>query len=104
MECPHCGAEMSSLGVNRLQLGRATFLGGMWDNVFAGSLEVEIMLCRMCGRLEFFAVRPQEYEEPELVQIPCPKCGEPHDFDDAKCPFCGQRLLWYEVKVEIKKV
>ena len=93
MECPHCGAEMSSLGVNRLQLGRATFLGGMWDNVFAGSLEVEIMLCRLCGRLEFFAVRPQEYEEPELVQIPCPKCGEPHDFDDAKCPFCGQRLL-----------
>ena len=93
MDCPHCGAEMSSLGVNRLQLGRASVLGGIWKNLTAESLEVEVMLCRMCGKLEFFAVRPQEYEEPELPQTLCPHCGELHDFDDAKCPSCGMRLL-----------
>ena len=93
MDCQHCGTAMCPRGVNHLQLGRATFWTGAMSNIFAGTLEVEIMLCPACGKLEFFAVRPQEFEEPELVQIPCPKCGEPHDFDDAKCPNCGARLL-----------
>lgn len=93
MDCPYCGAEMSSLGVNQLQLGRASVLGGIWGNIAAGSLETEVFLCRSCGKLEFFAVRPMEFEEPDRVQVPCPKCGEPHDFDDAKYPFCGERLL-----------
>ena len=93
MDCPHCGAEMSSLGVNRLQLGRSSVLGGSWNNIASGSIEAEGMLCRMCGKLEFFAVRPQEFQEQDLVQVPCPGCGELHDFDDAKCPFCGMRLL-----------
>lgn len=84
---------MSSLGIQKLQLGQSTVWGGFWNNIAAGSLETEIFLCQSCGKLEFFAVRPEEFHEQDLVQIPCPECGAMHDFDDARCPVCGKRLL-----------
>ena len=93
MDCPYCGAEMSSLGVNQLQLGRASVLGGIWGNIAAGSLETEVFLCRSCGKLEFYELRPKEFQQPERLQLHCTRRGQPHDYDDAKCPFCGERLL-----------
>lgn len=84
---------MSSLGIQKLQLGQATVWGGAWDHIVSGSLETEVFLCQSCGKLEFFAVRPQDELAQDLVQVPCPECGAMHDFDDARCPACGKRLL-----------
>lgn len=93
MDCPYCGTEMSSLGIQKLQLGQASAWSGIWNHLIAGALETEIFQCPSCGKLEFFAVRPQELPQEDVVQIPCPACGAMHDFDDARCPACGKRLL-----------
>lgn len=93
MNCPYCRTEMSSLGIQKLQLGQSSVWGGVWSNITAGALETEIFLCPACGKLEFFAIRPQELEVKDVVQVPCPTCGAMHDFDDARCPVCGERLL-----------
>lgn len=91
MDCLRCKIEMRSLGTQKFQLGQATVLSGVWSNIAAGALEAEILLCPRCGKMEFFAVR--QNTQSDLVQVSCPKCGSLHDFDDAKCPVCGARLL-----------
>lgn len=84
--CQRCGAEMSYVMKESLQLGQAGVIFGAWPNILAGALEVEIYCCRSCGKLEFFAAAPMESES--LPQRTCPQCGRAHDFDDPRCPYC----------------
>ena len=79
---------MASLGTEKLQLGQAGPAMGLWSNILAGALEVEIYVCRACGKMELYAGGPMETEE-ELPQKTCPHCGRLHDFDYPKCPLCG---------------
>lgn len=112
LECLRCGAAMKFLKQEKIQLGQTGYFLGDWPNLLAGALEVEIYGCCHCGKVEFFmpGIPETEYEEPdmELDQLPpdteqnivgvsrsgipqvrCPACGQNHDFDYPKCPYCG---------------
>ena len=54
MKCLRCESEMVLKGTEKIQLGEAGLFGN-WNNVFSGSLEVEIYICDKCGKVEFFS-------------------------------------------------
>ena len=83
--CLRCNAEMTHTKREKLQLGKTGWLLGDIPNLVAGAMEVDIYLCPNCRKLEFFLA---ESQEDELAQTKCPKCGNTHDFDYPKCPFC----------------
>lgn len=89
MNCLRCGAKMRFLSTEKIQLGQASLLLGMWGNLAAGSLKVGIYGCPDCGKLEFFRTDGSDDGGDELPQRTCPKCGKTHDFDYPRCPFCG---------------
>ena len=93
LSCLRCQTPMDCLGREKIQLGETGFLLGDLPNLFAGAMEVEIYTCPSCGKVELF--RPiltkgerSGYSHPELPQRECPHCGEKHDFDYPKCPYC----------------
>ena len=94
-KCANCGGDMEFLGEEQIQLGQAGFFLGHLSNLLSGSLEVELWECPDCGKLDFYrrgsAANPddEEYEEGHMVQVICPRCGQRHDLDDPKCPYCG---------------
>jgi len=94
LTCLRCGTEMELLKQERLQLGKAGWFLGDLDNLMAGALDVDILGCPECGKLEFFRGNwsgLKEQEEDSIAQIRCDQCGRLHDMDDPKCPFCGTR-------------
>ena len=91
MKCLRCGAEMRLLRREYLQLGKTGWLTGDWGNLLAGALDVTIMVCPGCGKLEFFAEGEPDTEESGIAQTTCPRCGRAHDLDDPRCPFCGEK-------------
>ena len=82
---------MRFAGQDKLQLGKTSWLFGDLPNLMAGALDVSIMACPACGKLEFFTggVPQPSGNDPELHQRRCPQCGFTHDFDYPKCPLCG---------------
>ena len=90
-DCLRCGTAMHFVGQHKLQLGRTSWIFGDLPNLMAGALEVSIMACPACGKLEFFTggVSQPSGNDPGLHQRRCPKCGFAHDFDYPKCPLCG---------------
>ena len=54
-DCLRCGTAMRFVGQEKLQLGQASWLLGDWPNLVAGALEVSIMACPYCGKLEVFS-------------------------------------------------
>ena len=84
--CLRCNRAMEHAGESKLQLGEMGWFSGHWPNLLAGALEVDIYVCPECGKIEFF--QPQEDEE-RIAKRECPKCGEKHDWDYPKCPFCN---------------
>ena len=87
-----------------IQLGKTTYFGGDWGNLFAGSLPVTMYVCPDCGHLELFTnQRPDggvsetdgalpgiPYYIPGTgPEIKCPQCGRLHPSDDDFCPLCG---------------
>ena len=87
---------MDCLGREKLQLGEAGLLFGDLPHLFAGALELEIYTCPKCGKVEFFRPRltkgeRDRYSHSDLPQKKCPNCGETHDFDYPKCPYCGYK-------------
>ena len=91
--CLRCGGKMVHIGQEKLQLGQYGVPFGHWDQLFSGALEVDIYCCRDCKKLEFYAVEAPEEEEDSIAQVPCPYCGQLHEMDDPKCPYCRKRLL-----------
>ena len=107
--CLRCGAQMSFLKTEKLQLGEAgtTLMGGIYSNIVAGALEVDIYLCPDCGKLEFFRpggkalfARAQEEKAPQtgafglppekkISVVKCDACGAMHSAEDPACPGCG---------------
>ena len=80
-----CGREMKHIRTEKLQLGETGWILGDLPNLLAGSMEVCIYSCPECGKLEFFSA---DKREEELPQKQCPNCGNRHDFDYPRCPFC----------------
>lgn len=86
MDCLRCDGQMQFIKTEKLQLGKAGWIVGDWPHLIHGALDVEIWCCPDCGRLEFF--RAEEAAEEEMPQKRCPACGNLHDVDWPKCPFC----------------
>ena len=96
LNCLRCGTEMRFLMQEKLQLGQTGWILGDLGNLVAGALEVTIMVCPDCGKLEFFSPkRPAVYDEPEpgtgIAEISCPFCGMAYEMDSPKCPYCGEK-------------
>ena len=85
LRCLRCDTVMNRIKRQKLQLGQTGWLLGDLPNLIAGAMEVDIYCCPACGKIEFFAA---DAVEDDLPQKQCPKCGQRHDFDYPKCPFC----------------
>ena len=93
LKCLRCGTEMDCLGREKLQLGEAGWLLGDLPHLLAGALELEIYACSECGKVEFYGPKLTKgelsgYSHKDIPQRQCPHCGESHDFDYPKCPYC----------------
>ncbi len=84
--CLRCNKKMKYSGTRKIQLGETGWILGDLPNLIAGSMEVDIYSCPECGKIEFFHA---EDLEDGIAKVQCPKCGEKHDCDYPKCPFCG---------------
>ena len=84
--CPNCGGGMKFVRREDVQLGRAGILSGVWPNIWAGALDVELWGCPSCRKLDFYWSG-----EDCMAQTTCPACGLLHDLDDPRCPRCGAK-------------
>ena len=55
-----CDQKMTALGIFQFQLGEHSFLLGDWAHVMAGSLEMAVYQCEICGQFKFFKPLPAE--------------------------------------------
>ena len=91
MRCLRCNGTMEFVLQEQLQLGKTGWILGDLPNLLAGALTVDIYCCKNCGKLEFFRAESEEeetYGGDRIAQRTCPKCGNVHDIDYPKCPFC----------------
>ena len=93
LKCLRCGRPMEFLQRGHLQLGRTGWILGDLDNLLAGGLDVAVLQCPGCGKLEFFRgdFALEGCSEETLAQVTCPQCGVRYDFDYPKCPVCGTK-------------
>ena len=93
LKCLRCGRPMEFLQREHLQLGRTGWILGDLDNLLAGGLDVAVLQCPGCGKLEFFRgdFALEGRSEETLAQVTCPQCGVRYDFDYPNCPVCGTK-------------
>lgn len=90
LKCLRCGKTMEFLMRENIQLGKTGWVLGDLGNLMAGALDVAVLRCPGCGRLEFYQGDWMDGErEDSLPQVACPACGVWYDFDYPKCPVCG---------------
>ncbi len=87
ISCLRCNREMKYMGKEKLQLGETGWILGDLPNLLAGAMVIDIYTCSQCGKIEFFQ---PEYEtgDNRIALRECPNCGQKHEYDDPKCPFC----------------
>ncbi|MGE4549437.1 MAG: hypothetical protein AB7C89_07820 [Intestinibacillus sp.] len=64
LKCLRCGTVMRSMGLESIQLGHLGLFLGQLDNRLSGTLEVEIMVCPSCRKLEFYERGGAEVDPP----------------------------------------
>ena len=87
MKCLRCGEDMQYLSREKLQLGKTGWVLGDLPNLLSGALEVQILVCPKCRKLEFFLAENETLDD-DTPKKTCPDCGTVHDFDYPKCPKC----------------
>ena len=87
MKCLRCGEDMQYLSREKLQLGKTGWVLGDLPNLLSGALDVQILVCPKCRKLEFFLAENETLDD-ETPKKTCPDCGTVHDFDYPKCPKC----------------
>lgn len=87
MKCLRCGEDMQYLSREKLQLGKTGWVLGDLPNLLSGALEVQILVCPKCRKLEFFLAENETLDD-DTPKKTCPDCGTVHDFDYPKCPNC----------------
>jgi rubrerythrin len=87
LSCLRCGNSMKYIKSDKIQLGQHGLILGDIPNYIAGALSVDIYICNECRKIEFFQNGGEQVED-QIDQIECPNCGETHDMDYPKCPFC----------------
>lgn len=80
LKCLRCGSEMEIVKNQILRIGEPEML--MLRRV-PGGIEVDVHQCLNCGKLEFY-----HHKDELITKIKCPSCGEVHDKDYPKCPYC----------------
>ncbi len=85
LRCLRCQKEMHYIGTKKLQLGETGWILGDLPNLLAGAMAVDIYTCPACGKVEFFQ---PDFSGDGIAMKECPKCGQRHECDDPKCPFC----------------
>ncbi len=85
--CLRCDSLMKYISHEKLQLGKTGWILGDLPNLLAGAIEVAIYVCRSCGKIEFFQPEMSD-ESSDIAMRKCPNCGNKHEFDYPKCPFC----------------
>ena len=77
----------------KIQLGVGLAMG-LFSNMIAGDMAMEIHVCAECRKMEFYCdgdvSRRFDGESAEMPQKVCPGCGDVHDFDFPKCPACNR--------------
>lgn len=86
INCLRCGTRMKFVGNEKLQLGQTGWIMGDLPNLLVGAMGVSVYVCTDCGKIEFY--QAQEESKDGISQIKCPVCGQKHDMDYPKCPFC----------------
>ena len=97
--CLRCGTEMDYLKREKIQLGQQGVFMGEMSHIAAGALDVHMFCCPNCGKMEFFNVKViggmSEYDDDapynadeQIDKKQCPQCGQMHDMDYPKCPYC----------------
>ena len=87
MKCLRCGEDMQYLSREKLQLGKTGWVLGDLPNLLSGALDVQILVCPKCRKLEFFLAENETLDD-DTPKKTCPDCGTVHDFDYPKCPKC----------------
>lgn len=59
-KCLRCGGEMLKDGVRTFKLGEETLLLSDLNRLFSGSMDLEMLVCEDCGKVEFFRVQADE--------------------------------------------
>ena len=93
MKCLRCGRPMEFVMRENIQLGKTGWVTGDWGNLLAGGLDVAVLQCPGCGKLEFFRgdFALEGRSEETLAQVTYSQCGVRYDFDYPKCPVCGTK-------------
>ena len=94
IKCLRCGRPMEQLRREHLQMGKTGWILGGLDNLLSGGLDVDILACPGCGKLEFFRggwSGAKDLEEGGIAQVKCHGCGRSYEMDSPKCPFCGEK-------------
>ena len=93
--CSNCGSAMAFIRREDIQLGEASVLLGVWPNIRAGALDVELWGCPSCQKLDFYWSGGEDEMDwdggDRMAQTTCPACGVVHELDDPKCPRCGAK-------------
>jgi len=55
-----CGQKMTCLGTSQFQLGEHSILLGDLSHLLAGSLQMTVYQCEMCGQIKFFKPLAEE--------------------------------------------
>ena len=55
--CPYCDVQLQYHGARRIQLGRYGWFVEHWDQLMAGSLDVQLYVCPRCGKIEMFRAK-----------------------------------------------
>ncbi len=78
LKCLRCGSKMIVIKDLILRIGEPQL-----TSRFPNGIQVEVHQCSNCGKLEFY-----NYTNELITEVKCPNCGEIHDRNYKKCPYC----------------
>lgn len=89
--CLQCGVPLERIACETIQLGKTDWFFGDLPNLISGGLDVLIMACPQCGRIELF--RPTEEDRTaDKLMVTCLKCGKKSTLGTRCCPDCGHNF------------
>ena len=100
LNCLRCGRRMEFCRREYLQLGKTGWITGDWGNLLAGAMDVVVLRCPDCGKLEFFQgdalrgrARGRKENCPRLL-VQTAACAMTATILSVRC--AAQRILFFE--------
>lgn len=86
--CQRCGGPMLKCGRKYFNMGESGLFGVVArDGLMASFLELDLLACDQCGKVEFYLPGPLQ-QSTEEEQVTCPVCGVKHSAAIG-CPRCA---------------